>query len=176
MKILITLVLSLSFLSCTAIANPGNKLPTAEYVEVNKYVGKWYALLSLPQTFTRNCLGQTAEYEIIDTKTISVLNTCLKSKGRTTTINGKAVVSNARTNAELIVTFDNFFTRLFRVKGDYNIVALDNYEYVMVGSNDRKSLWIMSRTTEISTEVLEKYLAQAAELGFDVNKLQRSQF
>jgi apolipoprotein D and lipocalin family protein len=105
-----------------------------------------------------------------------VLNTCLKSKGRTTTINGKAEVSNARTNAELIVTFDNFFTRLFRVKGDYNIVALDNYDYVMVGSNDRKSLWIMSRTTDISTEVLEKYLALAAELGFDVKKLQRSQF
>lgn len=151
-------------------------LRTANHVDISRYIGKWFAIESLPQFFTRKCSGQTANYQIIDESTISVVNTCLKGKG-TTKITGKAVVKNPRTNAELEVTFNNFFTRLFRVKGDYTIIELDpDYEYVMVGSKDRKSLWIMSRTTEIPDKVLEEYKAIAAEEGFDVSKLERSKF
>lgn len=151
-------------------------LSTENYVDVGQYVGKWYALKSLPQFFTRNCEAQTAEYEVLNEKTISVLNTCLKHNGETT-IKGKAVVKNTKTNAELIVTFDNFFTRLFRVKGDYNIIKLDpNYEYVIVGSKDRKSLWIMSRTTSMPESVMNDYLAIAKKEGFPVEKLVNSKF
>ncbi len=167
---LITLLLS----SCALYAKP---LPTESHVEVNRYVGKWYAHYSLPQFFTKKCRAQTAEYEVINEKTISVLNTCLKSKG-TGTISGKAVVKNVGRNSELVVTFNNFFTRLFRVKGDYNIIKLDqNYEYVLVGSGDRKSLWLMSRSDrEIPEGILKDYLEYAKELEFPVAKLVRSQF
>lgn len=175
MKLLMTFTFILTLLSCTAMAQKDSQLPTVEYVSIDKYIGKWYAIYALPQRFTKNCLAQTADYAIINEKTISVLNTCLKKKGETT-INGKAVVSNARSNAEFIVTFDNFFTRLFRVKGDYNIIALDNYDFVMVGSNDRNSLWIMSRKTDIPSDILEKYVAKAKSLGFDTSKLQKSEF
>ena len=151
-------------------------LTTASYVDVNRYVGKWYAISSLPQFFTRSCKGQTADYEVINEKTISVLNTCLKGKG-TTTITGKAVIKNPITNAELVVTFNNFFTRLFRVKGDYTIIKLDeNYEYVMVGSKDRKSLWIMSRRPDMPEEVLNEYKAFAQKEGFKISRLVQSEF
>lgn len=151
-------------------------LRTEPHVEVGEYIGKWYALKALPQIFTRKCEAQTAEYKVVDEKTISVLNTCLKHKGKTT-IKGKAVVKNPSTNAEFVVTFDNFFTRLFRVKGDYNIIKLDpNYQYVLVGSKDRKSLWIMSRTTSMPGEVMDEYLEIAKEEGFPVEKLVDSKF
>lgn len=151
-------------------------LTTASYVDVNRYVGRWYAISSLPQFFTRHCKGQTADYEIINEKSISVLNTCLKGKG-TTTISGKAVVKNPKTNAELVVTFNNFFTRLFRVKGDYTIIKLDeNYEYVMVGSKDRRSLWIMSRRPDMPEEVLNEYKDFAKNEGFNISRLVESEF
>lgn len=151
-------------------------LTTASHVDVERYVGKWYAITALPQFFTRNCKAQTAEYDIIDEKTISVLNTCIKKKG-TTEIKGQAVVKNKQTNAELIVTFDNFFTRLFRVKGDYNIIKLDeNYEHVLVGSKDRKSLWVLSRSPDMDEETLQEYVDFAKKEGFPVGKLIRSKF
>jgi apolipoprotein D and lipocalin family protein len=152
-------------------------LTTASYVDVSRYVGKWYAHYSLPQFFTRKCQGQTAEYEIIDSKTISVLNTCLKNK-KDTTIKGQAVITNVKTNSELVVTFNNFFTRLFRVKGDYNIIKLDeNYEYVLVGTRDRQSLWLMSRSPlEIPENVLMIYLNLAKKEGFNTSKLLKSNF
>ena len=151
-------------------------LTTASYVDIGRYIGKWYAITSLPQFFTRNCKGQTADYEIINSKTISVLNTCLNAKG-TTTITGKAVVKNPKTNAELVVTFNNFFTRLFRVKGDYTIIKLDeNYEYVMIGSKNRKTLWIMSRRPEMAEEVLTEYKDFAKKEGFKIENLVDSEF
>jgi len=167
------IILTLSF-SSFAQKQP---ITTADHVDVSRYIGKWYAHYALPQFFTRKCKGQTAEYEVIDAKTISVLNTCLKTKGDTT-IEGQAVVTNTKTNAELIVTFNNFFTRLFRVKGDYNIMKLDaNYEYVLIGSRDRKSLWLMSRSpVAIPESVVKEHLDLAKQEGFDTSKLVKSRF
>jgi apolipoprotein D and lipocalin family protein len=166
--VLLTLLFSLSL--------HAQVLSTATNVDVARYVGKWYTITSLPQIFTINCKGQTAEYEIINEKTISVVNTCIKSKG-VTKIEGKAVVKNPKTNAELIVTFNNFFTRLFRVKGDYTIIKLDpNYEYSLVGSKDRKSLWLLARSPVIPEEVIAEYVAFAKKEGFPVEKLVPSEF
>jgi apolipoprotein D and lipocalin family protein len=171
MKFLYILLL----VSCTTFAGSG-ELPTANYVDIERYLGKWYAVTSLPQFFTRDCTAQTAEYGIINSQTISVVNTCIKKKG-STDIKGQAVVKNAATNAELIVTFDSFFTRLFRVKGDYTIIRLDpQYRYSLVGSKNRKSLWLLSRTPVVPEEVYESYVAEAQRLGFPVAKLVRSQF
>ena len=171
MKIITSLLLAL--ISFNVLAQ---SLPTEQYVNVERFIGKWYAISSLPQFFTRNCVGQTAEYEIINPQTISVKNTCLKNKGESI-IEGQAVVKNAATNAELIVTFNSFFTRLFRVKGDYNIIRLDDdYQYVMVGSKNRKSLWIMSRTPSIPPAIYQEYLKFAEELQFPVDKMVISRF
>lgn len=165
----------LSFIICLNVK--ASNLPTEKNVDISRYVGKWYAHYSLPQFFTKKCRAQTAEYEVIDELTISVFNTCLKKKGFTT-IDGQAKVINPGDNSELIVTFNNFFTRLFRVKGDYNIIKLDkDYETVLIGSNDRKSLWLMTRSeTDLSPEVISYYFKLATDLGFDVSKLQQSQF
>lgn len=169
-----TLLLTTLLLTVSAFA--AGPLTTAEDVKVEKYIGKWYALKALPQFFTRHCIAQTAEYEVIDEKTISVLNTCIKKKGKSV-IDGEAKVVNPKTNAELVVTFDSFFTRLFRVKGDYTIIKLDDdYRYVLVGSKDRKSLWLMSRTTEMPEEEIREYLDVARAEGFAVEKLVDSKF
>lgn len=157
-------------------AGGGQDLRTVGHVDISQYIGKWYAIAALPQFFTRKCVGQTADYGIINPQTISVLNTCLKKKG-SSLIDGQAVVVNAVTNAELEVTFNNFFTRLFRVKGDYNIIKLDaDYKFVTIGSRDRKSLWIMSRTPSMPEEIYQQYVQDALAQKFPVEKLIRSKF
>lgn len=167
------LLIGLTF-SAAVFAKP---FPTETEVDVLRYVGKWYAHFSLPQFFTRGCRAQTAEYDVLTETKISVLNTCLKRRGRST-IRGEAVVTNPGDNSEFVVTFDNFFTRLFRVKGDYNIILLDdNYEYVLIGSQDRESLWLMSRSeVAIPVAVRTEYLDYAKTLGFDTRKLVESRF
>jgi apolipoprotein D and lipocalin family protein len=173
MRFLMGLFFTLSWLNVFAA---GRELRTVSYVDVERYVGKWYAVSSLPQFFTRKCVAQTAEYGVISSQEISVLNTCLRKDGFNN-IRGQAVVTNAATNAELEVSFNTFWTRLFRVKGDYNIIKLDkDYKYVLIGSRNRKSLWIMSRTPTIPADVYEAYVKEAKELGFPVEHLVVSKF
>ena len=176
-KIAALIFILITSLSCSSVFSKENPLPTATNVDVGRYIGKWYAVASLPQIFTRKCLGQTAEYQIIGEGKISVLNTCLKANGKTKTINGQAVVANKKTNAELIVTFNNFWTKLFKVKGDYTIIKLsEGYDTVLVGSKDRKSLWILSRTPAIDEAVYSEYVKVAKVNGFPVEKLILSTF
>jgi apolipoprotein D and lipocalin family protein len=172
MKIIIAL-----FVLFTINSQAFDKLPTAAHVDVAQYVGKWYAVTALPQRFTKKCVAQTAEYALKTANSVSVLNTCIKANGATKTIEGQAVVANAKTNAELIVTFNNFWTKLFRVKGDYTIIRLaDDYSSVLVGSNDRKSLWILARDPYLNDVVKTDYITLAATLGFDTAKLIESKF
>lgn len=176
MKVLaVSMFLALGLIS-TSFAHE-RSLPTVKSVDIGRFIGKWYSVSSLPQRFTKNCLSQNAEYSIRSANSINVLNTCIKKGNKIETIKGKAVVANPETNAELVVTFDNFFTRLFRVKGDYNILALDSdYENLIVGSRDRKSLWIMSRTPNMDEAVFNEYVAYAASLGFNTKALINSKY
>ena len=153
------------------------ELPVERGVDVNRYVGTWYAHYALPQFFTRGCRAQTAQYKTINDLNISVVNTCIKKRS-TTRIRGQARVTNPGDNSRLVVRFNNFFTRLFRVKGDYNIIKLDpNYEYVIVGSKNRKSLWLMSRSEDPWPDsVKQEYFDYAHSLGFKTNKLVKSKF
>lgn len=163
--------------SVSAIARTHSPLPTAEHVDIGQYIGKWYAISALPQFFTKSCVAQSAEYKILSENSISVLNTCFKADGKTTDIKGKAVVVDTKTNARLELTFDNFFTKLFRVKGEYVIIKLsEGYDTVLVGSTDRKSLWILSRTPGVNPEVVIEYKNFAREIGFSAEEMQDSVF
>ncbi len=150
----------------------------AKNVEINKYLGKWYAITTLPQFFTTNCVSQTAEYEVISSSKVSVLNVCYKTDGSTTNISGSATVENPPHNSILNVKFNNIFTKIFNSKGgDYIIFKLDpHYRYALVGSRNLKSLWLLSRTKKISDHVYDEYIGHAAYIGFDTTKLADSQF
>lgn len=176
-NLILSLMMMITITGPTLANDKMDKLPTAEHVDIARYIGKWYAIESLPQFFTRKCVAQSAEYDILNETSISVHNICYKKDARTSDINGKAVVKDSTTNARLEVTFDSFFTRLFRVKGEYVIIKLsEGYDTVMIGSTNRKSLWIMSRTPSIDPETLKEYKEFAAKLGFDTEKFISSRF
>jgi apolipoprotein D and lipocalin family protein len=163
--------------SINVSAKTQSPLPTAANVDIGRYIGKWYAVSALPQFFTRTCVAQTAEYGILSANSISVLNTCIKESGKMSDIKGKAVVVDKKTNARLEVTFENFFTKLFNVKGEYVIIKLsEGYDTVLVGSTDRKSLWILARTPNIDTDTYDEYKNFAKTLGFPVGKMIDSKF
>ena len=90
---------------------------------------------------------------------------------------GEGTVINKKTNAEIEVEFDNFFTKLFSIKGDYTIIKLDpEYEYVMVANKKRKSLWIMSREREMPIDILNEYIKFARDNGFKTKDLKKSKY
>lgn len=142
-------------------------LKTVEYVDMERYMGKWYEIASFPARFQKNCTCTTAEYTLNDDGTVLVNNRCYNAKkdkweGATAT----AFVENTDTNAQLAVQF------FWPFKGDYYIIALaDDYSYALVGEPSRKYLWILSRTPQLSQATYDRLTTIAAQKGFDVRKL-----
>lgn len=153
-------------------------LTTVDFVEIERYLGKWYELERFPNSFEKGCGNVTADYSLRRNGSIDVKNTCFKKKrnGKIKKKVGKGIafVENEETNATLNVSFVPIFRYFGWFPGDYNILALgdgDNYDYALVGSQDRKYLWILSRTKTLPEEVLIELKNIATDNGFDVSKL-----
>ena len=57
-------------------------------------------------------------------------------------------------------------------EGNYWIIALDtDYRWAMVGTPDRRFLWILARAPCLPPEVYASLEAQARHLGFDTGRL-----
>ena len=150
-------------------------ITTVTNVDLKRYVGKWYAVTSLPQFFSRRCIAQEAVYTLKSAIEIGVRNICIRKSGRKTDIVGNAKVTN--TPGVLALRFTSGLAGFFGAKGNYNIIALDSeYRYALIGSADRKSLWLLARTKKIEPSVYDFYVSQAEKLGFDVSKLIDSKF
>ena len=62
------------------------------------------------------------------------------------------------------------------VWADYWVLDLtEDYGAALVGTPDRRYLWVLSRQAEMEAATYERLVATAARQGFDVVRLQGSQ-
>ncbi len=154
-------------------------LTTVPSVDLERYAGKWFEIARFPNSFQKDCAGNvTAEYSRNPDGTIRVVNRCREASGDEKTAEGVArVAPEAKaSNSVLEVRFaPAFLSFIPAVWGDYRILSLDaDYSRVLVGSNDRKYLWILSRTPQLDPAIYQKLLDQAAKQGFDVGRMVRT--
>ena len=56
-------------------------------------------------------------------------------------------------------------------KGDYWVLKIDDaYTVVLVGTPDRKNLWLLAREPSVDADTEAAYLAEATRQGFDLEK------
>jgi apolipoprotein D and lipocalin family protein len=140
-------------------------LDVVPHVELEKYLGKWYEIAHLPAKFQEGCDETTATYTLLKDGNISVLNQCTKN-GKMKQAKGKAKIVDKNSNAKLKVTF------FWPFYGDYWIIKLGNeYDYSVVGTPDRKYLWILSRTPQMEGKLYSQLVEYAKSKGFEVNKV-----
>lgn len=142
-----------------------NVLETVTKVDLEKYLGKWYEIAHLPAKFQEGCNETTATYSLLGNGIISVLNEC-KKNGKVKTARGKAKIDDKTTNAKLKVTF------FWPFYGDYWIIKLgQDYEYAVVGTPNRKYLWILSRTPQMDDKLFSEILEFVRVKGFNTANL-----
>lgn len=153
-------------------------IPTVASVDLARYAGTWYEIARLPMWFQRHCIDSKATYTIRQDGKIGVHNECLADSGKVDQADGVATVVDPKTNARLAVTFDNWFARLVGPPphGNYWILDLDpDYQVAMVGTPNRRYLWILSRTPYLDTSVYQRMIAKAQNLGFPISDLINAQ-
>jgi apolipoprotein D and lipocalin family protein len=140
-------------------------LEVVPHVELKKYLGKWFEIAHLPARFQEGCTDTTATYALSEDGSISVLNECRRN-GKVKQAKGKAKVVDKNSGAKLKVTF------FWPFYGDYWIINLGkDYEYAVVGTPNRKYLWILNRTSHMDDKVFSQLIESAKSQGFDTNHL-----
>ncbi len=154
-------------------ACPKSSVKTADQtvtsVDLSRYMGKWYAISSLPAWFQKGCYCVTADYSL-EEGYVKVVNSCRKgaSDGPLKASTAKAFVVPDTGNSQLKVQF------FWPFKGDYWIIALDeDYRWALVGHPCKKYLWILSRTPEMDEKTYEMLVETARVKGYDTERLER---
>jgi apolipoprotein D and lipocalin family protein len=161
-KIFVVMCTVILFSACSSKNAP---LQTVEKIDLNKYLGTWYEIARFEHFFEKDCKNVSANYSMMDEKTIKVINRCTKiTTNEKKEVTGRAYATD-KTNSKLKVSFFRPFY------GDYWVLILDeNYEYVLVGTPNREYLWILARQNTISEEVKNTILKKLPSLGFDASK------
>ena len=175
----LALLLSITFCAgCQSL--PEDPPEVVDAVALERYTGLWYEIARLPVFFQDAEDAATARYTLNAEGNIDLINTAIQPDGSKQSVTGTAVPVPGSNGAKLRVTIDNFFAKLFGSPpeyGNYWILELaDDYSMALVGSPDRESLWLLSRTPEVSEDRVDQYLDVAREKGYPVNDILMHEF
>jgi apolipoprotein D and lipocalin family protein len=159
------ILLFISFFSYAAQA----AVTTVPLVDLQKYLGKWFEVASIPQKFQKQCVANaTAEYSLSDDEKIQVINSCDTEEGLRSVAEGRAKVVDKQTNTKLKVTFVKLIGWIFLFSGDYWILDLaPDYSYALVGHPKSKYAWILSRSPSLPLEVYKQAEKKLRANGYD---------
>jgi len=147
-------------------------------VDLKRYAGLWHEQARLPNRFQKQCTGPvTAEYTLLDDGTVEVRNRCILADGGFDESIGSArvvPVAGQPGAGRLEVRFaPEWLSWLPVVWGDYWILKLDrDYQVALVGTPNRKYLWVLSRAPRLDADLLQAELDYARTLGFDVDQVE----
>lgn len=148
------------------------ELKTVPAVDLARYMGTWYEIARLPMRHEpEDATDITATYALKDNGKVEVLNR-MRRRGEVEEALGEAsAIDDSGSRLEVSFLPEGLrwipFTR-----GDYWIIGLEpDYSVALVGSPDRKYLWLLARTPRIAPETREHYLGLARAQGFDLTRL-----
>jgi len=164
-----TLALSL-LAACCAAGAPHAAAPApraVDQLDIQRYAGKWYEIARLPSALQRACVGDaTVEYTPAPHGGLHINNRCRAKDGSVAAVSGTATRAEDAAGAQYQAPF-------LQPAGDYWVIGLDGeYRWAVVGSPDRKALWILARAPQLPPELLEQALGVARAQGYAVDELQ----
>lgn len=136
--------------------------------ELERYLGKWHEIARLDHSFERGLSKVTAQYSLREDGGVRVINRGFNAdKDKWEESEGKAYFVEETTQGFLKVSFFGPFY------GSYVIFELDkdDYQYSFISGPNTSYLWLLSRTPEVSPEVMERFLSMAESRGFATEEL-----
>lgn len=142
-------------------------------LNLQRYAGRWHEIAHLPTFFQRQCAGDiTATYRLKPNDRIEVRNVCRTHRGETTEVVGEAKPVPGKPGALKVRFAPRWLGWLPLAWADYWVIALDpRYQWAVVGSPNRKYLWVLSRQPAMDGTLFEQIKADARQRGYAVEKL-----
>ncbi len=163
-KVVVLLILMSLLLACT------RDFSTVESVDLQRFMGDWYVIAILPNLIEKNAVNGIESYTLEPDGSIAVTYTFRKGSpdGKKKVMHPRGRIVNRETNAQWkMQLFKPFWN-------DYLIVDLaDDYRYTVIGVPNRKYVWIMSRSPDISAEDYSGIIARLKKMDYNTDKIKK---
>jgi apolipoprotein D and lipocalin family protein len=144
-------------------------LAPVERIDLERFMGRWYVLASIPTFLERGAHNAVETYRRAADGTIDTTFSFRRGA-----FDGEIVEYRPRgyPSAESPAVWGMQF--VWPVKAEYRIVHLaPDYSQTVIGRSKRDYVWFMARTPEVSEADYERFLAMIRELGYDATQVER---
>jgi apolipoprotein D and lipocalin family protein len=142
-------------------------LKSVGYVDLDRYMGRWYVIANIPYFAER---GNVAPYVEYSRRPDGLIDDLYTAQGgfdkRPFAKKGLIEITNPMTQAEGRITF------LQPIWQDYTVLYLDpDYRYTVIGHPSRNYCWIFAREPAVPDDRYKEMLAALTANGFDINRV-----
>lgn len=140
-------------------------LKKVDYVDIPRFMGKWYVIANIPTVVEKGARNSIEEYSWNEKEDrIDVMFTMMKD-GEKKEYPQKAWVQNKSGSHWKIQFF-------WPLKFDYLVIDLaPDYSWTVVGVPDRDFVWIMARGPDLKKEVLDGITNRLKAQHYEVEKI-----
>ena len=166
-QILLTIVSSLILCSC---ASTRPMLPTAQKVDLDRFMGPWYVIAAIPTFIETKAFNGIETYKKLPDGSIDTVFTFNQGKfdGPVKRFNPRGFVVDKINNSTWKMQF------IWPFKAEYLITYLNpDYTQTIIGRNKRDYFWIMARTPQMPEEDYNRLLELLTSQGYNMKKVRK---
>lgn len=146
-----------------------NALEPVKFASIDKFSGLWYEIARTPNFYQEGCVASSVEYVLQEDNTYNIYNRCFENEIGGKLIEYSGVGKTASKNKKSISKIDMTYFWIFTKR--YNIVYIDqDYKNAVVSDEDKKNIWIISRTPNMKKEKLD-FILEKLKAHIDLNRL-----
>ena len=150
-------------------STPVSPIRTAGYVDLDRFMGDWYVLASIPTFIEKDAYNAVERYECAGDGKIATTFEFRKGgfDGKRKVYNPTGFVRD-QSNAVWGMQF------VWPIKAEYRVVYVDSdYRQTVIGRSKRDYVWIMARTPTIPEKDYARLVALLDEEGYDTSLIRR---
>lgn len=163
-------ILLLSTLVLVTACSSHPPVKTADYVDLQRFMGEWYVIASIPTFIEKEAYNPIETYRQNPDGTIATTFRFNKGgfDGEITEYHPTGFVEDTQSNAIWKMQF------VWPFKADYRIMHVsEDYSATIIGRNKRDYVWLMARSPEISDEEYARMMQLIQQQGYDLSKVQK---
>ena len=165
---------ALSAVVAAIVAKKAKKaLASAAYVDLDRFVGSWFEIARLPDRQDKQCVSDARATYARTNDGLRLLSLCRRENGSMRRSTGRAKLVDDATQARFKISYSHSALDVLPfVWSDYTIIDVaDDYSTAIVGTADRKHLWLLSRQPTVGDTERQDFLSKARAQGFDTSAL-----
>ena len=154
------------FILFSTLLFPNTPLPVP-HVDVKEFSGLWYEVARTSNSYQKNCVASSVEYELQKDSTYKVFNRCFENAigGNLIEYKGTAEPVNGNSMSKIDMTYFYIFTR------EYRVIHLEkDYSAAVVSDEKMDHVWVMSRKPVLPKRKLNNIISKL-ENNMDIKRL-----